>query len=376
LQTRYGREPAAGVPMVVVDEDDDDRAPWSRPEVATALETADMPPQSVALYARWWQLETWLRELAYVELRALLGTGWADPIKVAVSRQQKDAVYTHMTGIDNDNPLAYLDSSQLVETIAARWDQFGYALLERIAWEGRQAELKQIRNRIGHLRAPHPDDLGRLEQTLRDLERGTFIALASYNRRHQPDRAREDPVTDGWIRGEHEDAQRLLVHAEQQYETSLHLTVSRRPWTERVGDLDGATGVLWHASFFLRGRSITKAAKLWHSNLLDAARPLIVHMLANNPSHIEFTFSAVDDGARIADAIGQAFEAVLSSSDYRRFGPDLDTSLDDSARWQRRARQIDYRVLSATGWNIVGEDTIPISNFGAGGGVTAAPSWP
>lgn len=29
-----------------------------------------LPPESLALYARWWQLETWLRQLAYVELRA------------------------------------------------------------------------------------------------------------------------------------------------------------------------------------------------------------------------------------------------------------------------------------------------------------------
>lgn len=115
-----------------------------------------------------------------------------------------------------------------VAAIAERWDQFGYALLERNAWEGRQTELKQIRNRIGHLRAPHADDLGRLEQTLRDLERGTFIALASYNRRHQPDVDRDDPVTIGWIRGEHEDARRWLDHADRRYETRLSVTVSRR----------------------------------------------------------------------------------------------------------------------------------------------------
>jgi hypothetical protein len=34
------------------------------------------------------------------------------------------------------------------------------------------------------------------------------------------------------------------------------------------------------------------------------------------------------------------------------------------------ARDLDYRVLSQSSWNIVGDDTVPISIFGAGGGVT------
>jgi hypothetical protein len=42
------------------------------------LKLPGCPPRLRALYARWWQLETWLRELAYVELRALLGTRWVE----------------------------------------------------------------------------------------------------------------------------------------------------------------------------------------------------------------------------------------------------------------------------------------------------------
>jgi len=52
------------------------------PLVQRALESATaggMPGQSLALYARWWQLETWLHDLAYVELRALRGIAWRTP---------------------------------------------------------------------------------------------------------------------------------------------------------------------------------------------------------------------------------------------------------------------------------------------------------
>lgn len=353
-----------------------DPPPWAKAEVAAALQAAEMPPESLALYARWWQLETWLRELAYVELRAGLGTNWVSAVNQASGRQQKDARYTHMVGPDNDNPLAYLDYSQLIELITARWDQFGYALLDKAAWAGRQAELSQIRHRIGHLRSPHSDDLGRLEQTLRDLERGTFIALASYNRRCTPDpTAHHDPVTTGWIRGKHPDAQRLLRHADKQYETGLAVTASLRPWATWPAELDRADGLLWHAHFFMRGRRVEPAA-LWRDSYTDSVRPLIVHMLADNPFSVEFTFSAVDPGTKIADAIGHLFEAVLHNSEP--WSPDeirQATTSRATGEWQARAARIDYRVLSGSGWSIVGEDTVPISNFGAGGGVQSVPSW-
>src|SRR3712207_5206205 len=50
---------------------------------ATGGDVGVLPARSVALYARWWQLETWLRELIYVELRALYGSTWDNAVKVA-----------------------------------------------------------------------------------------------------------------------------------------------------------------------------------------------------------------------------------------------------------------------------------------------------
>ncbi len=155
----------------------------------------------MALYARWWQLESWLRELVYVELRARHGRQWDDVVRAASGRQSQDATYAHMQGPDAPNPLAYLDYSQIVSLIDENWDAFDYALLTKTAWDGGQEELKRIRHRRGHMRRPHPDDLGRLEQTLRDLERGTFIALASYNdcETPHPDE-HSDAVTRGWCK--------------------------------------------------------------------------------------------------------------------------------------------------------------------------------
>lgn len=347
--------------------------PWAHSGVARALDAAVpgfMPPESLALYARWWQLEGWLRELAYVELRATHGLNWTQPVAAASGRQSKDAQYTHMAASDNDNPLAYMDYSQLLDLIATDWPRFAYALIEQDSWNGRQQELMRIRHRIGHMRRPHEDDLGRLEQTLRDLERGAFIALASYNRRRAPDpKVHLDPVTEGWIRHKHPAASRLVQHADSRYDTQFRLELSRRPWLSSwPGDLANAEGVLWHAHYFLRGRMVD-AVDLWHDTALDVVRPLLVHMLVDEPYSVECTFSAVDDPDDISDAIGVVFDALLRASH-------VDDGIPGNRdRLVRRLRNVDFRLLHMTGWNIIDETTIPVSNFGAGGGMQSVPNW-
>jgi hypothetical protein len=204
---------------------------------------------------------------------------------------------------------------------------------------------------------------------LRDLERGAFIAFASYNDRRPLNLERHHGVViDGWLLGQHPTAQRLVEHAARQYETNLQLNVSRRPWSVWPSDLDNAAGALVHVEFSMR-RRIIDARTLWHDDALSRVRPLLVHLLADDPSHVEFTFSTVDDPEAISDAIGRILEAVIMVS---RAGNVDEAYLD---RLRRRARNVDYRVLSATGWNIVDDSTLPISSFGAGRNVESAPPW-
>lgn len=349
---------------------DDVGEPWIDAETLTAVDVAarnGMPARSVGVYSRWWQLETWLRDLVYVELRAKYGAVWEGVVARAAGRQAQDAAFTHMENADSKNPLAYLDYSQILEVISAEWELFERTLMERRSWEGRQEDLKRIRHRIGHMRVPHDDDLSRLEQTLRDLERGAFIAFASYNRRFST-AGGADPITAAWLDGQHDDARRLLKHADRQYETRLLLQASRRPWVTTQPVVDPAPGILWHADFMMRGRTIDVAA-LWRDSALDRMRRLVVHLVADDPWHIGFTFSGADSASDIADAIGEAFDAVLMNS--HQYGGTGVYPED----WARQARRPDYRVVIATGWNIVDESTVPISNFGAGGGVTQVPPW-
>jgi hypothetical protein len=354
-----------------------ERESWADRAAETAIDAVvpwHMPARSLALYARWWQLENWLRQLAYTELRAAHGISWVTHVKTAAGRsagrQAIDSRYVHMASVDGDNPIAYLDYKELCRLITSNWELFDCALFDKESWEARQSELLQIRHRIGHMRRPHEDDLNRIEQILRDLERGTFITLASYNRRYVPDpRKNSDPITVAWIREEDSTAKDLINHAARQYEIQTEIEVSRRPWAEWQDNLACARGILWHVQFRARDRAID-IRSLWYSSYIKSIRPLIVHMLSGHPGQVEFTFSAVDDPRQISDAIEQTLKGVLRASAVDR-SSDHD---ERRAEWSR-GRDIDFRVLMETGWNIVDVTTLPITNFNAGGSVASAPEW-
>lgn len=345
---------------------------WLDDESESALRATvpgTLAASSVALYARWWQFETWLRELIYVEFRAAYGVQWATHVASGY-RQSKDASsLKHMTSPDVDNPLAYLDSKKLFDLIAGQWPRFADTLIDLDAWNGRQDELQKIRHRVMHLRKPHADDLSRLEQTLRDLERGAFIALAAYNRRQTPTKSENsDPVTMGWLHGLNNRAH-LLQHAERQYEATVLIETSKRPWLSTWPiDLDRASGIFWHLSVVFRRRTVDPGT-LWRELADPRFRELLVHLSIHGPFHIEFTFAAVDDGQDIANAIGYALSVALQCS---RFVDEV-TDVDFDAVY-RRVAKLDHRVLARSGWNIVDESAVPISIFGAGGYVTAPPS--
>jgi hypothetical protein len=200
------------------------------------------------------------------------------------------------------------------------------------------------------------------------LERGAFITLATYNSRWRPQATNaSDPILDGWINKNHDDAHRLIKHAADQYEVSFDLKISRRPWAggPSTPPVSGP-GKLWHAEFYSL-RIPIDIAGLWRSGYFAKARDLVIHVEANSPHSVSFTFADVDDHNEIADAIGNTFDALLTSR----------TRIDDTStlEWLRSARELNYRIAAGTGWNIVDESTLPISIFGSGGSVHEFPHW-
>lgn len=319
-----------------------------------------LPPAASAIYGRWWQIETWLRSLCYVEMRAKYGMEWASRIHEQVrKRSESDQQYEHMSSPDANDQLAYMDASALLDLIEDEWAIIGGALLAKPAWVGRMDELRTLRNRIGHCRRPHPDDLARLEQMLRDLEPGAFRALSAYNCFEVPTRTVRDPLVEAWVEGTHEVARRLLKHAASQYQVSFNLRCSLRPWADPAGleSPSGKAGVLWHAMWTSR-RTPIDIERLWTDHPIERV-PHLVMLSANTPSHVRVSFSAVDDPGKVADAIGICFDGILTSLD--RSG-DYDRQ---EARLQRLRQHLVSRVQIQSPWSIVDSSTVPISIFGA-----------
>ncbi|HEX8865035.1 MAG TPA: hypothetical protein VF821_05205 [Lentzea sp.] len=279
-------------------------------------------------------------------------------------RLQQDKRHSYMASPDWDDPLAYLDAGKLFELIESNWDLFEPSLLELDVWRGRKAELLKIRHRIGHLRRPHADDLGRLQQTLRDLERGAMQAAGTYNRRHEVHGLDQtDPVIDGWVHGNHEDAERLLDHAAANYATNLRLSYTTRPWAtppEPGVSIAGVPGLLWRVDFSMRNFFL-RLPEFWEDSLLDlGARDLLVHVCASDIVGLTVTFPAVEDSTQVADAIGHVFEALLRTSSwfYPRPG-DLENDPIDDVPF------LDYRVQTKTSWAIVHDYDKPVTIFSA-----------
>jgi hypothetical protein len=338
---------------------------WSgvAPEVQRAIQAGwanGMPPLASALYSRWWQLESWLRSLVYVELRAEHGGAWADALpKSSESRQQGENEFRYMATPDAQDRLAYADASALFKMTLEQWRLFASSLPAKNVWMGRVDELLAIRNRIGHCRRPHFDDLARLEQTLRDLDGGAFAATATFNDQWRAKDTWTDALVDGWVRKRHDVAGRLIQHAERQYETSFELRYSRRPWTKAPGPeqtISGVPGYIWHAFWYFKGGRPFDLGKFWRD--IEGCRELILFVCADDPSSISVSFAAMDDPKTIADIIGLCFDAALM-----RIGHGHAT--DSYVQWQERYATVDPRVQVGTPWSSIDESMRGISVFGA-----------
>jgi hypothetical protein len=314
---------------------------------------AGVPDRALATYARWWQLETWLRILVYLELMAAQGSAWAGVLSGrALGRWSRDSVNAYMRSPDSVSPLAYLDSGELLELVDRDdlWDLFEPGLVPRVRWRGLMDELMTVRRRSAHCRRPHAEDLGRIERALRDLELGARTVLEAFNEQGRIWGTKDDGVAEAWVGRTHPAAQRLLTHAAMNRATEFELRTSRRPWH---GDRDGT---LYHAEWRTT-EGFFDLRRVWEDDRLDQHRELIVFVCANDPSEASVSFSRADDSARVADAIGTLFDVLLANR-----VPHLDDRL--LAAWDRGLGELDYRLQIKSAVSLAGPDT-PFSIFSA-----------
>lgn len=263
---------------------------------------------------------------------------------------------------DSSDPLAYVDVGQLFELVDERWELFEPSLLDRNVWAARVVELNKIRRRIAHCRRPHADDLSRLEQTLRDLSRGAFEAMASFNDDDSPDATIPDPVVEQWGQFDYPEGH-IVRHAASQYRTRFALRYSTRPWASAPADgeaVSGKSGVLWHA--YWHGGYIPDPGAWWRDSYLDVDgwRDLIVYACPEMYS-LRVTFAAVDDPVAICRGIEHCFQPTLN---HRRPVATTSEARRQEDRWNRKAADLDQRVQVGSGWAQLQPNMWPADIFG------------
>jgi hypothetical protein len=154
-----------------------------------------VPREAVHLFRMSWQLELWLREITYVEVRAS-HPDWQDFLKRVIKRWPTEAVsndkkLTHMATA-HESELSYLTFGQLCELIMSNWDLWSDYFPPLENFRSKIAEVRTIRNRVAHCRRPHTNDERRLDLFLRDLDPGIRRFCLRYCEPGRADKA--DPV--------------------------------------------------------------------------------------------------------------------------------------------------------------------------------------
>lgn len=316
-------------------------------EVAAWVSETGVPEGALRFFARWWHLESYMRDLTYTELRAHDGIGFAtefDP--QALRRAERDRINDYVPSADAEDVLAYLDAGQLLDLIEDRWALFEETLLPLARWTPKMEELRSLRNRISHCRRPHSRDLPRLDMLLGDLERGAQRFFSSYNDT-SCEFSQKDPFARAWIGGRHERAD-LIEHARKSYWTRMHVRLSRRPWAAEPGGskVSDEAGYLWHVNWAMDSRRISPRA-LWESlESSPQTKEQVVHLLFENPYRVRATFASVDDPTASADAVGRLFEAVCEEAEWFE-SDDLDVAMEWST-WREEGRDLPRKVQIET----------------------------
>lgn len=161
-------------------------------------EVRELPERILHTYSRLWQLETWLRRLVYIELRAFAGDDWESKVRKGDGSRLADKRLTHMPTPENDL-LSYVQFAEIRRLISDEWRLFSPYLPPQNIWEAKLEEVAQIRHRVAHFRLGHEDDLQRVVQLLRDIDKGVWLFCTSFNDPHPVLPQSEDPVVQHFL---------------------------------------------------------------------------------------------------------------------------------------------------------------------------------
>lgn len=301
--------------------------------------TYGVPGESLRIYARLWELESWLREMVYVELKAARGASWGAGLKSVEDKIKQDKRLIHMATAER-GPLSYMTLGELWEIMSGNWSLLESYFPPKHLIEARiTSELMQIRHRIAHCRTPHADDLARVEQFVRDLDQSFWKFTTSYNDKHHIIPADSDPVSAAFIDddqypwcnvGDNQWTQLGRKNLHARYTISVAWTI--RPWAEKSlkAPIVPNPGVLYDVNLQALG-----VASLDYEEILSKTKSLherCVHIILDGTGQsLRLTFSSLEPAQDIIDAV-TAFRDVA----YRVIRPatdDISIANRIAARW-------------------------------------------
>jgi hypothetical protein len=296
----------------------------------------EVPKRALEIFARLWQLETWLRRMVYVELRALKGDDWAQELPPLSKSFGADKALRHMPTPEM-NVLSYSTLTKLMEAIGKHWTCFECYFPPKDILDAKLKEVFQIRNRVAHFRLGHSDDLPRLLQFLRDVDLGFWNFCTSYNDARPILPQSRDKVTDhllpmdplpwGEIRP-HEWAQVGFV--DKSLVIGVTVNVQRRPWV-KWSHVDGEPGFLYDVRLHAQdGRQFN------YKRLLEdtkAVHPHIVHILLDTfGNFVRLTIPAKVGSQKVIELV-ERFVEVGRYNVSRQIAPSARSAEKIATEW-------------------------------------------
>ena len=277
------------------------------------------PSATLRLHDLLWQMETWLREMVYIELRCRDAV-WESAIRRRVQgwpprSQSNDKAYWHMS-TRHQSAISYLTTGEIFDIIfnESNWNLFEKYFPKKDLFSAKIEEIKQIRHRVAHFRAPHEKDVDRVRLLLQDIDSGVWNFCTSYGGigNFLPKEI-SDPATEYFASthekrvvvemngisregGTHE-GDEYWLYARNSLNPSLgfYLRYSVRPWAE-LGppSLMGKPGVVYHANFRSLGMDADRA--LAHERILQETQSVhrnCLHIMLQDPRSLEVTVPSV-----------------------------------------------------------------------------------
>jgi len=285
---------------------------------------AEMPADAPKTYVYLWQLETWLRQMVYVELKSEMGGHWTDAVQSATADRYKesDSLLTHIPGPETQ-VLSFLSLGNLAKVIDRRWDLFKRYLPPKDIWSARLWEVEHVRNRIAHFRYGNTGDNARVAALLRDIDHGMWRFCTSYNDLRPVLPPELDPIAERvayheggtpWVMigDDEQDGWALLTAPRKMGRLSVQLEVSQRSWVEpQQPPYIDSRGFIYSLSFNTADNNIFDYARL-----IDATawcEPIVLHMILDGlMTTVRYTLPAVSGSGTLITAIDRLVKDALS----------------------------------------------------------------